>query len=193
MNVLRPVAMLVMITMTSVCVLCCDEFDSPTAPESAGEAVVLSVPYVGQQTEVWCWAAVSEMVLRYYGRPVAQCQILSSWYRGDCCAFPSLCLTTASIPVIRETMFQFGGVGSAYLPRAMTFAELSSEINAGRPLIIAYRGSFSGHVVVLYGYDPEGFVYLHDPYFGTFRRVPYGQSFSYGGQLFWAETIYGIS
>ncbi len=169
----------------------CDELDSLTGPEEPGAGRVLSVSLARQQTDVWCWAAVSEMVLRYYGQQVAQCQILSGWYRGDCCAFPGLCRTTAPIAVIQETLFAFG-VGSSYLPRALTFEELAFELDAGRPIIIAYRGSFAGHVVVLYGYDPDGFVYIHDPFFGTFRRVSYGNSFSYNGQLFWSETLYGI-
>ncbi len=187
------------IHLTRLCVLAlmgllvigCDDFSTPTEPGPPGGGNVLAVPFVAQQTNVWCWAAVSEMILRYYGNPVAQCQILSAWYQGDCCTFASACRTTASIAGIQQTLSAYG-VGSAYLPRAMSFGELSAELDAGRPIILAYRGSFTGHVVVMYGYDPDGFVYIHDPFYGTFQLLPYGSSFSYGGQLSWSETIYGI-
>jgi hypothetical protein len=85
----------------------------------------------------------------------------------------------------------FGGVRSTAFPGPISFQSVQSEINAGRPVIVAYRGSFAGHVVIIYGYDANGKVYIRDPLFGSFV-VPYGTSFSYGGQLIWSDTIYGI-
>ena len=184
---LRGVLNVVLVIGASLlCIFCSD--DSPTEIESPGQGRVLSVPFAAQQTQVWCWAAVSEMILRYYNRPIAQCQILSNWYQGDCCTFPQFCLTTASITQIQQTLAGHG-LGSAYLGRALTFSEISSEIDLSQPIIVAYNGSFTGHVVIIYGYDPDGFVYIHDPYYGIFQRVPYGATFSYGGQLRWSETI----
>lgn len=176
--------------------LACDpsgpSLTEPAPPsQGSGQGNVLSVPFVGQQTDVWCWAAVSEMVLRYYGRPVAQCQILSGWFNADCCTLPFACRTTAPIAVIQQTLL-FHGVRSNYVPRALTFSEVAQEIDSGRPMILAYRGSFAGHVVVLFGYEPGDFVFIHDPFYGTFTRIPYGASFNYGGQLTWSETLVGI-
>src|SRR5690349_12040868 len=64
---------------------------SPTDPTCgsvpASPARTLNVPYVPQRTPVWCWAAVSEMVLRYYGNPADQCQVVSVYTGRNCCAF----------------------------------------------------------------------------------------------------------
>ncbi len=76
-------------------------------------------------------------------------------------------------------------------PCLITFQAVQSEINAGRPIIVAYRGSSAGHVVIIHGYDAQRNVYIHDPLYGSFV-VPYGNSFSYGGQFIWSDTIYGI-
>jgi hypothetical protein len=163
----------------------------PGGPPAGGQQRVLTVPLVAQQTPVWCWAAVSEMIFRYYGRGATQCQILSGWYQADCCTFSQFCLTTAPIPVIQQTLQAFGGLRSVAFPGPISLQAVQNEINAGRPIIVAYRGSMAGHVVVLYGYDAAGNVYIRDPLFGSFV-VPYGASFTYHGQLFWSDTIYGI-
>ena len=59
-------------------------------------------------------------------------------------------------------------------------------------MILAYQGSFSGHVVVIYGYDDSiaqsPYLFIHDPYFGSFY-VPYSQSQLYSGSSFWVDTI----
>ena len=168
----------------------CSESSSPTEPSGTGGRI-LTVSFVAQQTPVWCWAAVSEMVFRYYGRGATQCQILSGWFGANCCSSPGSCQTTGSIPAIQQTLLAFGGISSSYFPGPLTLQAVASEIDGGRPIIAAYRGSFSGHVVVIYGYDPAGNLYIHDPFYGSFV-VPYAASFTYGGQLVWAETIYGI-
>lgn len=196
MNVRRQISRLVVLLLVLVFAIsgACSNGDfSPTEPGGpvGGGQRILSVPFIAQQTPVWCWAAVSEMVFRYYGRGATQCQILSGWYRGDCCTFPQLCQTTGSLQAIQQTLYAFGGLGSAVYPGPISFANVQSEINAGHPIIAAYRGSFSGHVVVIYGYDARGNIYIRDPNAGSFV-VPYGVSFSYGGQLVWTETIYGI-
>ena len=166
------------------------EGSSPTEPGPSGSRRILAVPYVSQQTPVWCWAAVSEMVFRYYRRPGTQCEILSAWFHFNCCAAAQYCLSTASIQQIRETLGA-NGLRSTAVAGPVPFQVLAAEIDAGRPLILGYRGSFAGHVVVLYGYDQANNVYIHDPYYGSFV-VPYGASFSYGGQLLWSDTIGGI-
>lgn len=175
----------------SVLLTACDPWDSSPTDPAPGGARTLAVPFVAQQTPVWCWAAVSEMVIRYYRGSVTQCQILSGWYGRDCCSFPSSCQTTAPLHIIQQTLHAHG-VGSLYVPRPLSFQEVATEIDLGRPIIIAYRGSFVGHVVVLYGYEPGGFVFIHDPFYGTFERVPFGASFSYGGQMVWSETLAGL-
>ncbi len=153
---------------------------------------VLAVPLVGQQTEVWCWAAASEMIFRYYSVGTTQCRILTAWVGVDCCNYPTYCRYTApTVEFIQQTLYGIGGIRSRAIPRALAFHELKSEIDQGRPLIIGYQGSFAGHVVVVYGYDSAGNIYIRDPYYGSFV-VPYGSTFVYSGQMYWAATIYNI-
>ena len=151
----------------------------------------LGVPPVRQQTEVWCWAAVSEMIFRYYNVGTDQCNILSVWTGVDCCSFSGLCLHPAPIEIIQQTLFGLGNINSTAIPRSLSFDELRREIDQGRPVIMSYSGSFLGHVVLAYGYDSNGNIYIHDPFYGTVI-VPYGRTFVYQGQLVWSATIYGI-
>lgn len=94
---------------------------------------------------------------------------------------------------IQAGLFQLAGLSSFYVPSPITFDDIRREIDAGRPIIISYRNSFSGHVVVVVGYDDLGRLWIHDPFYGSFGEIPYGQALSYAGQLLWSESIIGIS
>jgi len=171
----------------------CSEDLGPTAPTDPSGDRVLNVPFAAQQTQVWCWAAAIEMVGRYYGRNVAQCQLLSAYLNFNCCAFPQSCLFGApSMQTIQGGLFAAAGLTSQYVPSPITLQGLRSEIDAGRPVIVGYRGSFSGHVVVVHGYDASGGLYILDPFYGSFARVPYGTALSYSGMFVWSDTIVGI-
>lgn len=164
---------------------------TPTFPASR----TLSVPFIAQRTPVWCWAATSTMVLNYYGNLADQCQIVSYILQRNCCLFgvgDSFCATTASLQAMQAAM-AFGGVRSTYVPSPLTFEQIVTEIGSGRPIILSYRGSFSGHVVTLVGYNRTNqTVVIYDPYYGIFT-VPYGATFSYNGQLIWSETLANLS
>lgn len=156
---------------------------------------LLRVPFVAQQTEVWCWAAVIEMVAAYYGRPAPQCATLSYWFGADCCSFPSFCATTGTDFQIQQSFSILAGLGSSFIFRPLTWQEFTFEIDIGRPVILFYRNSFAGHVVVAYGYDPSRrTMFIHDPFFGQFE-VQYGQTFTYnsgGGPMSWVQTLGGF-
>ncbi|HET7433260.1 MAG TPA: C39 family peptidase [Thermoanaerobaculia bacterium] len=172
---------------------------SPTDPSCGGGGIttppqaVLSVPYVSQQTQVWCWAAVIEMILRYYSVPATQCQIVSGYVLRQCCAGDPSCFVTASVTTIQAAMYQLGGVQSQWISGPLTFDQVAQEIGAGRPIMIEYRGSFAGHVVLIVGYSrANNLLKIYDPYYGVFD-VPYGATFTYGGQMIWASTLVRIS
>ncbi|MDE0158860.1 MAG: C39 family peptidase [Candidatus Dadabacteria bacterium] len=177
-----------LIAAVSLSLLAGCEWPQPTPPR------VLDVPLVRQETEVWCWAATSEMIFRYYGSGLSQCEILSRWVGQDCCLFRGnpICFQAApSLATIRQTLVAFGGLSSVEVSRPLSLDEIKEEIEADRPIIAAYANTFSGHVVVIYGYDAQGNVYIRDPYFGSFT-VPYGATFVYGGDKIWSQTIYRI-
>jgi hypothetical protein len=168
----------------------------PPSPQQQ-QGRVLAVPFVQQQTNNWCWAASAEMILRYYNASFGtQCQILTTKFRGqvDCCFYPVACDTPGYIQEISYALYYFKGLNSSIIQRGLTFPEVKTEIDAGRPIVVFYTGSFIGHFVVLYGYDAAGQVYIHDPVFGDFNP-PYGTAFTYTGpttQLYWGASIYRI-
>jgi hypothetical protein len=179
-----------LLCLLAVLALSCEGVDDPLSNDA--RVVSLAVPEIRQQTNVWCWAAASEMVLRYYGRSYSQCDILSTWLAYPCCSpfgIDPLCQVAApDMYTIRDTIAYFGGPTSS-VTGPLTFAQIRSEIDAGRPIILGYLGSFAGHVVVIYGYEETSAqVLIHDPYYGTFQ-VPYAATFTYSGQLVWSTSI----
>ena len=153
---------------------------------------MLPLYLVLQQTQVWCWAATSEMWLRYEGLPGTQCEMASFWLGAPCCPFGNQiaqCYQTApSMRAIQDVLL-FGGLTTQHLQRALTLAELKAELDARRPVMAGYQGSFGGHVVMIYGYDTQDRIMIHDPYYGTFL-VPYAQTMSYAGTMLWSDTLY---
>jgi len=97
----------------------------------------------------------------------------------------------AARAAMQLTMQQIGGIASSLKLGPLSLRQIKEEISLGRPVVISYSGSFSGHVVVVFGYDALGNIHVHDPYYGTFT-VPYGASFAYAGHMRWASTIYRI-
>ena len=146
-------------------------------------AASLSIDPVIQQTEVWCWAATVEMVLRHYGVPNLnegadyQCGIVAVYalirYGGGhpCTEDCRACLEPIDgMPEVERLVEEYGHVArgaglsspvlrSTSVPRRLTLAELMTDIAADRPVIAAVStngGSFpdaNDHVVVIVGYD----------------------------------------
>jgi hypothetical protein len=157
----------------------CDVESVDPPPPSAS----LSIDPVIQQTEVWCWAATVEMVLRHYGVPNLnegadyQCGIVAVYAlirygsghpcTEDCRA----CLDPIDgMPEVERLVEEYGhiargaGLSSPVLransvPRRLTLVELMTDIAADRPVIAAVSlngGAFpeaNDHVVVITGYD----------------------------------------
>lgn len=172
---------------------------SPTDPACGGSASptydrLLPVPLVRQQTQVWCWAATSEMIFRYYSLPITQCQLVSVYLNQECCTGNPFCaVPSGTMDTIQRGLFLVGGVRSTWAPGPLSFDQVAAEIDAGRPIMIGYRGSFSGHVVMLTGYArATRYVKILDPYYGAFD-VPYGSSLVYNGQFLWTDTLVGIT
>jgi hypothetical protein len=172
---------------------------SPTDPSCGGTPPVapssrtLSIAAIPQQTQLWCWAATSEMIFRYYGRPVTQCQLVSAYLNRPCCTGDPACIVgSGNMETIQQGLFLLGGIRSIHVG-PITFGQIVTEISAGRPIMVGYRNSFAGHVVLVTGYNTaNNFVHVLDPFYGTFD-VPYGATFAYGGQYIWSDSLVGIS
>jgi hypothetical protein len=147
----------------------------------------LNIPAVYQQTPVWCWAAVGEMVFRYYGvyniNPVGnyQCGIIALLHpvcNQNCfnCVVPAGSRQTminmltqypnvaSSVSIVQTQISLNSTVG------ALSMASVESEINAGRPIIAGispsgYRppAGVSQHVALVIGYEGVSLI-VNDPF-----------------------------
>lgn len=146
----------------------------------------LDIEPVYQQTPVWCWAAVGEMVFDYYGvaniNPAGnfQCGIIALLHpvcNQNCgnCIVPAGSLTT-----MNNMLTQYPRVASEYSGSRtristttsrsrLTLAGLQREIDAGRPVVAAIspsgyrRAGVSEHVALIIGYDEDDLI-VNDPF-----------------------------
>jgi hypothetical protein len=136
---------------------------------------VLQVPLIGQQTDFWCWAACGEMLMKYLGHDVPQCQQVTHRYGAewnvDCCTDP--------IPheCIRSALPDFGFYGFASQTTdngvALSFDQLKAQIDAGKP--VAFAWDFPGlgrHMMVAAGYaQSKQLLLINDPW-GPLQSKP---------------------
>ena len=163
------------------------------------KADTLNIDPVIQHIPKWCWAAVSEMVFRFYSVPAInpinyQCGIVSGMHpvcSANCfaCNFtaPNLIylrsvLTTYSNYAEQYTGFQSGTLVSDTSYAALTQAQVRTEIDGSRPIIVGLSPSgfsYDGqpqHAALIIGYengDSNLEVIVNDPY-------PYDLSFFSG-------------
>lgn len=140
----------------------------------------LDIDPVIQQTPVWCWAATSEMILKYYGFPNLnpggnyQCGVVGS-VGGVCSANCAACITTGGTSysianIIRNyasVAYRFTGYRSyeRFSPRAtgrLSVGGIIDHIDAGAPVLAGITPSgfrfpsgsgMSQHAVVIVGYE----------------------------------------
>ena len=149
---------------------------APIAPTIAGE-VRLHIPPVFQERPSWCWAAVGEMVFKYYYVPAVhrtdyQCGIVQT--RSLCTGIPNCvkCDLPAGDESTMMNMLQqysllatrggaAGDVALAAQSKAGSLSEeeVKQEINEGRPIIAGVSPSgfkiegISQHTALIVGYD----------------------------------------
>jgi hypothetical protein len=136
--------------MTAFGVGLCLSLMAPIAPTFAGE-VRLHIPPVFQERPSWCWAAVGEMVFKYYYVPAVhrtdyQCGIVQT--RNLCTGIPNC--VTCDLPVGDESSMmnmlqqysllatRDGAAGDVALAAqskagSLSEEEVKQEINEGRP------------------------------------------------------------
>lgn len=151
--------------------------------------VDLPIDNIPQQTQVWCWAAVSQQLIaasRGLANTPSQCQLVASAYGvdpGPCCAGQDpRCVTTGSLQQIQALIQQYGGRTSTYAEPtdAMT---LYRTLKMGHAVVIGIdAGQGMGHVVVARGMSfqqtPQGvvaLVHINDPMAHFTQPVPYPQ------------------
>jgi hypothetical protein len=135
------------------------EVDNPTIP-----------PVAQEQTHL-CWAASDYMVLRHFGMPVRQCDIVNNAYPGNNCCSPSGVSTcnffgTSTIRNPPYNLLADTTNGS------ISWSTIVSEINNNRPFIFTWilSGGVS-HMMVGVGYHTTQKGYM------TYYWVDYNDPF----------------
>lgn len=153
----------------------------------AQSRVVLTIPPVYQQTPVWCWAAVGEMVFEHYGvgniNPAGnfQCGIIALLH-PVCSANCFNCIVPAgSLATMRNMLTQYPEVAAnitgvqarittSVRRGPLSIQELKTEIDADRPIVAGIspsgyqpKAGVSEHVALVVGYHGDRLI-VNDPF-----------------------------
>lgn len=163
--------------------------------------------FESQEKSNWCWAASLQMVLgnRELPKP-GQCALASKVFRQQaCCTRPDLfawahpCNSTISVTGIDPT-FRGQGVTTRFLPSAVPFQTLVSEISQNRMILagikfwLPQQRSYAGHAILIVGWDSNldgDFLVLFDPARGIVADW-YEDVLSAYGRGSWYATWIGI-
>ena len=153
---------------------------------------VLAVPMTYQEHSNGRWAASGQSILKYADTWIQQCEMVNrAWGRSDCCGNPGFAWdhpcnegnyfydTDGSLTngTLQEVLAQSGTATDGH-DRALTEAQVRSEIDAGRPFLIGFTfENFLdppyGHAVVGRGIQGD-LVHLLDPWPGEgYQTVEY--------------------
>ena len=188
--------------------LCLSFFGSMNVARA--QSVMLPIENIPQETQVWCWVAVSQQIVfslqdksySPYGpsNMPAQCQMVeraTGYGPYTCCNDLGryngnpYCHITGYLPWIQQLIVDYGGVWSKLAPPTSAQA-LFATLNAGRAIILEVRNSpytNMSHVVVLRGmsYVDGGWVlHINDP----MQWTEFSQPMPYQRLIqFWANAI----
>ncbi len=130
--------------------------------ETATREVMLDIPLQLQETALWCWAASTQMILKYMGQPLTQCeQANRQFVREDCCESDRSwrCVDTS------WPRFYEHGFTSDSIDGALSWQQLKAELDAKRPIAFSWEWKLGGgHMMVAVGYSEPDKVYVNDPW-----------------------------
>lgn len=181
------------------CALQSHPFCGADSTSGSAPSIELGLRHHVQHTDVWCWAAVSSSATDYLRGVMGEdCQFLSAYFAAlgtpvDCCFNPGACYRAGmSMSEIQYALSIVGGIQSHLEGAPISECMLRQELANGRPVIIGFLNSFSGHVAIISGYDETGF-HVQDPYHGERWGVPYATLVSPGLGYYWADTIHHLA
>lgn len=140
----------------------------------------LNIPWVGQKNPQWCWAAVSEMTLKYYGITKTQAQ-LATWVFGSEANLPLPLYNDANTNLgVNKVLKNFAGnlIGSQYyLNGTLSKQQIFTEIDNDRPIPILGETDVIGkyHIVEIIGYENDSptnpSIWINDPNYTQSQKV----------------------
>lgn len=158
-----------------------------------------------QETNNWCWAAVTQMISQNEGISVTQCSLANHRFgKSNCCEFQ---ITGQSCPKTNDCNMpgwlelDFAGVKFTESPSALSWSSLKKSIYCNKDVLgYAYGTSgVVGHVVAVKGYVTVGntkYVVLNDPWspcMGSERMITYEEYVNPAGTSTHWATWHGIS
>ena len=156
-------------------------------PPGAGQRL-LGVPYLRQEQSNWCWDACCVMFLTYRGGPAPprQCDVATRQFGAACCNTPTS--SACDQGCWPENAFPNWAINFNRLGATIPFADIVTEIDAGRPVEVYYAWNGVGaHVALVIGYYANQDLEVNDPWYGPGRRA-YGYVLSGYGQGAWRIT-----
>ncbi|MBL0385277.1 C39 family peptidase [Tumebacillus sp. ITR2] len=150
---------------------------------------LLSVPASLQQQSLWCWAASTEMVAKYFGANATQSDIVT-YVKG------SPVNVTGTVADVQRGLSKYN-IKSSYIATTMTFQTIANQASNGQPMVasISYTDG-TGHALVIRGYYEDTSlskqdVYFIDPANATYNILPYGDFLS-NSKFRWVNSVYAI-
>ncbi|MFD2914133.1 papain-like cysteine protease family protein [Psychroserpens luteus] len=158
-----------------------------------------------QETNNWCWAAVTQMIAQNEGQIVSQCDLANHRFgKTNCCDFQNdgeSCPKTNDCNNPGWLELDFAGVNFTAVDDALSLTKLRKSIYCSKDVLgYAYGTSgVVGHVVVIKGYVTVGttnYVVLNDPWspcVGSERLITYDEYVNPAGSSTHWKTWYATS
>jgi hypothetical protein len=129
------------------------------------------------------WAAATKTIFEYHGFYYTQADLVDYHYRYVHSDIPS-------IDDISWILWDLAGIDS-YVSSTLSRRDLTSEIDRGNPILIQYGAYYSGHYLVIYGYDSDGYYYIHEPGYGTrlLRYDDLDHHYFQGHGYYWESSL----
>lgn len=143
-----------------------------------------------------CWAVCADMMLQYYGNPP---NLHGIWDRGThginiingLCGYPD----PGDYQNIRDILESGNPVRNVPLQQnechsgVELWDDLQADICGAKPVIAGLvDGGTWGHVVLVVGWDSDGWIQFNDPEKGTQRELPY-DDFCDNSGFYWDTTL----
>ena len=128
------------------------------------------LPYYEQSEDDWCAITCAQMILKFYGSSIQQCEGANLDFGvTTCCANPGSAVSNPGGSFTGQPLEYYGVSFSEYQDNSFSFSQFMSEIQAGRPVSIGWNFSGGGgHAMNVAGYDTNGDMLLvYDPLPGT--------------------------
>lgn len=157
-----------------------------------------------QETNNWCWAAVTQMLAQHLGISVNQCDLANHRFGKTNCCNPQTagtpCPKTNDCNTPGWPELDFAGVKFTEATTALSWADVRSQIYcAKKPMGYAYgQTGVVGHVVLIKGYVTvagTNYVVLNDPWSpcnGAERLITYDEYVDPAGAKTHWSTFYNI-